>query len=102
MEREKNEATWIPGWSKERSRVSADETTDKKAPRERNEEGWDTQLAESLKGLNWNILDVGEVRVDADIRDGGMMLLTALSPYANWLHGNADVKLQVDQVNIRF
>ncbi|PSS17794.1 Fe(3+) ions import ATP-binding protein like [Actinidia chinensis var. chinensis] len=95
MEREKNEATWIPGWSKERSRVSADETTDKKVPRERNEEGWDTQLAESLKGLNWNILDVGEVRVDADIRDGGMMLLTALSPYANWLHGNADVKLQV-------
>ncbi|XP_057478726.1 protein TIC236, chloroplastic isoform X1 [Actinidia eriantha] len=95
MEREKNEATWIPGWSKERSRASADETTDKKAPRERNEEGWDTQLAESLKGLNWNILDVGEVRVDADIRDGGMMLLTALSPYANWLHGNADVKLQV-------
>ncbi|PSR91805.1 Spermidine/putrescine import ATP-binding protein like [Actinidia chinensis var. chinensis] len=95
MEREKNEATWISGWSKERSRVSADETTDKKAPRERNEEGWDTQLAESLKGLNWSILDVGEVRVDADIRDGGMMLLTALSPYANWLHGNADVKLQV-------
>ncbi|GFS44944.1 embryo defective 2410 [Actinidia rufa] len=95
MEREKNEATWISGWIKERSRVSADETTDKKAPRERNKEGWDTQLAESLKGLNWNILDVGEVRVDADIRDGGMMLLTALSPYANWLHGNADVKLQV-------
>ncbi|CAL5429130.1 unnamed protein product [Camellia sinensis] len=95
LEREKNEATWIPGWSKERSRGSADEGTDKKASRDRNEDGWDTQLAESLKGLNWNILDVGEVRVDADIKDGGMMLLTALSPYANWLHGNADVMLQV-------
>ncbi|KAF5938919.1 hypothetical protein HYC85_023178 [Camellia sinensis] len=95
LEREKNEATWIPGWSKERSRGSVDEGTDKKASRDRNEDGWDTQLAESLKGLNWNILDVGEVRVDADIKDGGMMLLTALSPYANWLHGNADVMLQV-------
>ncbi|XP_052185056.1 protein TIC236, chloroplastic isoform X2 [Diospyros lotus] len=95
MEREKSEATWSPGWSKERSRGSADEVTDKKASRDRNEEGWDTQLAEGLKGLNWNILDVGEVRVDADIKDGGMMLLTALSPYANWLHGSADVMLQV-------
>ncbi|KAL6980146.1 hypothetical protein U1Q18_021795 [Sarracenia purpurea var. burkii] len=94
-EREKNDATWIPGWSKEMSRGPVDEATDIKAPRDRNEEGWDTQLAESLKGLNWNILDVGEVRVDADIKDGGMMLLTALSPYANWLHGNADVMLQV-------
>ncbi|XP_058225554.1 protein TIC236, chloroplastic isoform X2 [Rhododendron vialii] len=95
IEREKNEATWIPGWSKERSRGSADEVTDKKAARDRNEEGWDTQLAETLKGLNWNILDAGEVRVDADIKDGGMMLLTALSPYANWLQGNADITLQV-------
>lgn len=95
MEREKNEATWIPGWSKERSRGSADEATDKKAARDRNEDGWDTQLAETLKGLNWNILDAGEVRVDADIKDGGMMLLTALSPYANWLQGNADITLQV-------
>ncbi|XP_059640510.1 protein TIC236, chloroplastic [Cornus florida] len=95
MEREKNEATWVPGWSKERSRVSADEATDKKAFKDRIEEGWNTQLAESLKGLNWNVLDVGEVRVDADIKDGGMMLLTALSPYANWLNGNAEIMLQV-------
>ncbi|KAG5540596.1 hypothetical protein RHGRI_020720 [Rhododendron griersonianum] len=90
-----NEATWNPVWPKERSRGSADEVTDKKAARDRNEEGWDTQLAETLKGLNWNILDAGEVRVDADIKDGGMMLLTALSPYANWLQGNADITLQV-------
>lgn len=95
MERGKNEAMWNPGWSKERSRGSGDESTDKKASRDRNEEVWDSQLAEGLKGLNWNILDAGEVRVDADIKDGGMMLLTALSPHANWLHGNADVTLQV-------
>ncbi|XP_015886014.3 protein TIC236, chloroplastic isoform X1 [Ziziphus jujuba] len=87
--------TWERGWVKERNRGSADDSSEKKIPRERNEEGWDTQLAESLKGLNWNILDVGEVRVDADIKDGGMMLLTALSPYAKWLHGSADIMLQL-------
>ncbi|KAL5559228.1 hypothetical protein UlMin_035439 [Ulmus minor] len=95
LEKDKRQVTWEPGWVKERGRGSADDASDKKLTRERNEERWDPQLAESLKGLNWNILDVGEVRVDADIKDGGMMLLTALSPYANWLQGNADIMLQV-------
>ncbi|KAG2700000.1 hypothetical protein I3760_07G213600 [Carya illinoinensis] len=95
IETDKGGAAWFPGWLKERGLGSADEASDNKVSRDRNEEGWDTQLAESLKGLNWNILDVGEVRVDADIKDGGMMLLTALSPYANWLHGNAEIMLQV-------
>ncbi|KAJ7958710.1 Embryo defective protein [Quillaja saponaria] len=92
---EKSGTTLVPGWMKESSRGPIDDASDKKVSRERSEEGWNTQLAESLKGLNWNILDVGEVRVDADIKDGGMMLLTALSPYANWLNGNADIMLQV-------
>ncbi|XP_057959388.1 protein TIC236, chloroplastic isoform X2 [Malania oleifera] len=92
---DKSGAMWVPGWARERTRGSADEASEKKVSRDRNEEVWDTQLAESLKGLNWNILDVGEVRVDADIKDGGMMLLTALCPHANWLHGNADIMLQV-------
>ncbi|GKV06507.1 hypothetical protein SLEP1_g18400 [Rubroshorea leprosula] len=92
---DKNGAAWVPGWAKEKGKGSDDEASEKKTFRERTEEGWNTQLAESLKGLNWNILDVGEVRIDADIKDGGMMLLTALSPYANWLHGNADIMLQV-------
>lgn len=95
LEKDKNEATWIPGWAKGKGKGSADEAADMKASRDRTEEGWDTQLAEGLKGLNWNVLDVGEVRVDADIKDGGMMLLTALSPYANWLNGSAEVMLQV-------
>ncbi|OMO80485.1 hypothetical protein COLO4_24068 [Corchorus olitorius] len=94
-ETERRGTTLVPGWVKERGMESTDKVSEKKTFRERTEEGWDTQLAESLKGLNWNILDVGEVRIDADIKDGGMMLLTALSPYANWLHGNADVMLQV-------
>ena len=98
IETDKSGSAWIPGWSKEKGTGSADEASEKKVSRDRNEEGWDTQLTESLKGLNWNILDVGEVRVDADIKDGGMMLLTALSPYANWLHGNAEIMLQVGQV----
>ncbi|KAL4603693.1 hypothetical protein ACB092_10G142500 [Castanea dentata] len=95
IETDKSGSAWIPGWSKEKGTGSADEASEKKVSRDRNEEGWDTQLTESLKGLNWNILDVGEVRVDADIKDGGMMLLTALSPYANWLQGNAEIMLQV-------
>ncbi|KAI3996165.1 hypothetical protein MKX01_022659 [Papaver californicum] len=81
-------ARWTPGWAKEKE--SVDEISEKKSS-----EGWDIQLAESLKGLNWNVLDVGEVRVDADIKDGGMVLLTALCPHAKWLHGNADIMLQV-------
>ncbi|KAJ4826152.1 hypothetical protein Tsubulata_022923 [Turnera subulata] len=88
-------ASWVPGWGTEKYREGADEGSDDKVFRDRNDEVWNTQLAESLKVLNWNFLDVGEVRVDADIKDGGMMLLTALSPYANWLHGNADIMLQV-------
>ncbi|EXC20797.1 hypothetical protein L484_007379 [Morus notabilis] len=95
VEKDISQVNWERGWVKERDRGSSDDANEKKLPRERNEEGWDTQLAESLKGLNWNILDVGEVRVDADIKDGGMMLLTALSPHANWLHGNADIMIQV-------
>ncbi|KAJ1411016.1 hypothetical protein SESBI_21551 [Sesbania bispinosa] len=95
LELGKSGATWVPDWVKEKNRGTTDDACNKKASRDRNEEGWNTQLAESLKALNWQILDVGEVRVDADIKDGGMMLVTALSPYANWLHGNADVVLEV-------
>ncbi|XP_057423582.1 protein TIC236, chloroplastic-like [Lotus japonicus] len=87
--------TWVPDWVKEKNRGTADDASDKKVSRDRNEESWNTQLAESLKGLNWQILDVGEVRIDADIKDGGMTLVTALSPHANWLQGNADVMLEV-------
>lgn len=92
-ENDKGKVAWIPGWAK--AKEPDDETIEKKVSRERTEDGWDVHLAESLKGLNWNILDIGEVRIDADIKDGGMMLLTALCPYANWLHGNADIMLQV-------
>ncbi|KAK7283049.1 hypothetical protein RIF29_12289 [Crotalaria pallida] len=94
-ELDKNGVTWVPDWAKEKSRGTTDDGSDKKVSRDRNEESWNSQLAESLKGLNWQILDAGEVRVDADIKDGGMMLVTALSPYADWLHGNAEIMLEV-------
>lgn len=83
-----------PDWVKENVKGSIDEN-EKKIARDRIEDGWDAQLAESLRGLNWNLLDQGEVRIDADIKDGGMALLTALCPYASWIHGYADVNLQV-------
>ncbi|CAK7353466.1 unnamed protein product [Dovyalis caffra] len=95
QETDKSGAKWVPGWEKEMDNGHVDEASEKKVFRERIEEGRNVQLAETLKVLNWKFLDVGEVRVDADIKDGGMMLLTALSPYANWLHGNADIMLQV-------
>ncbi|XP_015084835.1 uncharacterized protein LOC107028323 [Solanum pennellii] len=94
-EKDKSESSWIRSWGTEKNKAPVDEASDKRSSRERSEEGWDTQLAENLKGLNWNLLDAGEVRIDADIKDAGMMLLTALSPYANWLQGNAEVVLQV-------
>ncbi|GAB4854193.1 hypothetical protein Ancab_022776 [Ancistrocladus abbreviatus] len=92
---EKDRSNWNPAWAKDKDKDSADGGSEKRSFRERNEDAWDIQLTESLKGLNWNILDAGEVRVDADIKDGGMMLLTALCPYADWLHGNAEIMLQV-------
>lgn len=88
-------SNWSSGWAKNRGRESAEAAVEKRASRDRNEDVWDIQLAESLRGLNWNLLDVGEVRVDADVKDAGMMLLTALCPYADWLHGNAEIMLQV-------
>ncbi|XP_071723497.1 protein TIC236, chloroplastic-like [Rutidosis leptorrhynchoides] len=95
-ETERSGTTWVPGWMKQKDGGgSAGEASEINVFRERNDEAWNTQLAESLKGLNWNVLDVGEVRVDADIKDGGMMLLTALSPHAKWLNGSADIMLQV-------
>lgn len=85
----------IPVWVKENEKVSSDDISEKKATRDKSEDNWDFQLAEGLKGLNWNMLDAGEVRINTDIKDGGMMLITALCPYANWLHGYADIALQV-------
>ncbi|KAK7410301.1 hypothetical protein VNO78_00981 [Psophocarpus tetragonolobus] len=91
VELDKRKATWVPEWVKKKTTGT---TNDAIVSRHRNEEGWKTELAESLKGLNWQILDVREVRVDVDIKDGGMMLVTALTPYANWLHGSADIMLE--------
>ncbi|ONM29471.1 embryo defective 2410 [Zea mays] len=83
----------IPVWARDRG--SSNEISEARMVRDKTEEGWEFQLAEKLKGLSYNMLEPGEVRIDADIKDGGMMLITALSPYANWLQGYADVLLQV-------
>lgn len=83
----------IPVWAKDRG--SSNDISETRIVRDKPEDGWEFQLAESLKGLSWNSLEPDEVRINADIKDGGMMLITALSPYANWLQGYADVLLQV-------
>uniref|UniRef100_A0A0D9UXI8 Translocation and assembly module TamB C-terminal domain-containing protein n=1 Tax=Leersia perrieri TaxID=77586 RepID=A0A0D9UXI8_9ORYZ len=83
----------IPVWAKDRGLPN--DVSETRIMRDKPEEGWDFQLAESLKGLSWNMLEPGEVRINADIKDGGMTLITALSPYSNWLQGYADVLLQV-------
>ncbi|XP_012571674.1 protein TIC236, chloroplastic-like isoform X2 [Cicer arietinum] len=96
VELDKIGANWVPDWATEKNRgTKTADASIKNVFRDRNEEVWNTQLAESLEGLNFQILGVGEIKVDANIKDGGMMLVTALSPYANWLHGNADVMLEV-------
>jgi hypothetical protein len=82
----------ISVWAKDRE--SLNDISETRVVRDKTDEGWDFQLAESLKGLSWNMLEPGEVRTNADIKDGGMMLITALSPYGNWLQGYADVLLQ--------
>ncbi|CAH9071974.1 unnamed protein product [Cuscuta epithymum] len=91
----KNEVISKRYWGTDKSIGITGEGIDRRGSRERGGEGWDIQMTENLKGLNWNVLDTGEVRIDADIKDAGMMLLTALSPYANWLQGSAEVMLQV-------
>ncbi|CAK8568700.1 unnamed protein product [Lathyrus sativus] len=92
---DQSEATLFPDWVRRKNRGTAADADNKNTFRDRNEEVWNSQLAKSLEGLYSQNLDVGEVRVNADIKDGGMMLITALSPYADWLHGNADVMLEV-------
>ncbi|WJX41851.1 hypothetical protein P8452_29149 [Trifolium repens] len=94
-ELDKSGATLVPDWVREENRGTTADARNNSIFRDRNEEVWNTQLAKSLEGLYSQILDVDEVRVDADIKDGGMMLITALSPYANWLHGKADAMLKV-------
>ncbi|CAH9099680.1 unnamed protein product [Cuscuta europaea] len=91
----KNEVMWKRYSGTDKNIGITGEGIDRRGSKERGGEGWDIQMTENLKGLNWNVLDSGEVRIDADIKDAGMMLLTALSPYANWLQGSAEVMLQV-------
>ncbi|WVZ19349.1 hypothetical protein V8G54_006671 [Vigna mungo] len=97
VELDNSRDTRVTGWVKNKNigTTSTNHARDKKNSRQRNEKGWNTLLVENLKGLNWQTLDVREVRVDVDIKDGGMMLVTALTPYADWLHGNADIMLEV-------
>jgi hypothetical protein len=96
-DREKHRRT--RGWSREKNwdkeGDDADEKTGDVSEKTGIEEGWEVRLAESLKVLDGDFLDSSAVQIDAAVKDGGMMLLTAVSPGLCWLQGNADVTLQV-------
>ncbi|XP_057851125.2 protein SUBSTANDARD STARCH GRAIN 4, chloroplastic isoform X2 [Cryptomeria japonica] len=95
IERESARPMWVVRWMQDKGKITDRIDVDNKFGRERGEEGWEVQLTENLKGLDWNLRETGAVKVDATVKDGGMMLITALSPYAHWLQGNADITLQV-------
>ncbi|MCO5581692.1 hypothetical protein L7F22_035581 [Adiantum nelumboides] len=94
------------GWNRNKSKaIEENDTEEKKIVRDRlGDEGFEVHLAESLKELDWDFSDKGAVQMDATVKDGGMMLITALSPHLHWLQGNADLTLQVrgtvDQPNV--
>lgn len=85
------------GWNRSKSKLNEETDVEgKKIVRDRlGDEGWEVHLAESLKGLDWDFSDKGAVQVDATVKDGGMTLITALSPHLRWLQGSADMTLQV-------
>ncbi|KAL2635099.1 hypothetical protein R1flu_006578 [Riccia fluitans] len=97
QEREKEKRSRTRGWGRERNRDRKDGEEDEKSEtvEKGGEEGWEVRLAESLKPLDGENLESGAVQIDAAVKDGGMMLLTAISPGFHWLQGNADIGLQV-------
>ena len=84
-------------WTRSKSKVNEEtDVEEKKHVRDRlGDEGWEIHFAESLKELDWDFSEKGAVQMDAAVKDGGMMLITALSPHLHWLQGNADLTLQV-------
>lgn len=97
-EREKHRRVRGRVWERSRERdVEGDDSiaSDVQDKSGGGEEGWEVRLAESLKPLDRDFVDSGAVQVDATVKDGGMMLLTAFSPGLQWIQGNADVTAQV-------
>jgi hypothetical protein len=96
-EREKHRRVRGRGWERNRERdvEGGDNITDVQDKSGGGEEGWEVRLAESLKPLDKDFVDSGAVQVDATVKDGGMMLLTAFSPGLQWIQGNADVTAQI-------
>lgn len=97
-EREKHRRVRGRVWERSRERdVEGDDSiaSDVQDKSGGGEEGWEVRLAESLKPLDRDFVDSGAVQVDATVKDGGMMLLTAFSPGLQWIQGNADVTAQI-------
>jgi hypothetical protein len=64
-----------------------------------------TQLMEALRwdeeGLPFSAIleekieETGELRIDAEVKDSGMMLMNAVSPQLEWIQGTANIVLAV-------
>lgn len=97
-ERKKHRRARGRGWERSRERDVEDDDNVVSDVQDRSgggEEGWEVRLAESLKPLDKDFVDSGAVQIDAAVKDGGMMLLTAFSPNLQWIQGYADVTAQI-------
>lgn len=102
-ERKKHRRARGRGWERSRERDVEDDDNVVSDVQDRSgsgEEGWEVRLAESLKPLDKDFVDSGAVQIDAAVKDGGMMLLTAFSPNLQWIQGYADVTAQVFHIII--
>jgi hypothetical protein len=70
-----------------------------------------TQLMEALRwdeeGLPFSAIleekieETGELRIDAEVKDSGMMLMNAVSPQLEWIQGTANIVLAVSALLFR-
>eukprot|EP00850_Spirogloea_muscicola_P020229 SM000210S06743 [mRNA] locus=s210:185513:196459:+ [translate_table: standard] len=90
MQRERERAKQLR--EKERERRREGEGMRREEQEDREDEGVALQ---ALRALDQDRMEKGAVEIVAAVKDGGMSLLTSISPGITWLQGNADVNLEV-------
>eukprot|EP00850_Spirogloea_muscicola_P014510 SM000105S13855 [mRNA] locus=s105:52652:63657:- [translate_table: standard] len=90
MQRERERAKQLR--EKERERRREGEGMRREEQEDREDEGVALQ---ALRALDQDRMEKGAVEIVAAVKDGGMSLLTSVSPGITWLQGNADVNLEV-------
>lgn len=56
---------------------------------------WDEEGLPFSAILEEKIEETGELRLDAEVKDSGMMLMNAVSPQLEWIQGTANIVLAV-------